>query len=239
LFHNEVPALAHGGEDLVVLEHGDDVCEVPDDIDVDESYEVGDDEEECEELEEDDDEHRVLREEEREDREERRREPPPCSGHDGEHPRDGECVVLGGVDGGDGEDGGGGGEEEEGEEVGVLEEEEGEPVGCEAGEEAALGIGARGGGVEGGVVGVDVSEEGVGDGDMEEEEGGEESGRTKAVATRGKEGPVWATEDRYGAHDASAPSSIPTDQSIVARCPSSARAPLASPSATADPLAIH
>ena len=53
---------------------------------------------------------------------------------------------------------------------GGEEQEEGrEPVRGEAGEEAALGVGAWGGGVKGGVVGVHVTEEGMGDSDVEEE----------------------------------------------------------------------
>ena len=64
-----------------------------------------------------------------------------------------------------------GGEVRDGrEELGGLEEKEGEPVVGEAVDEAALGGGAGGGRVEGGV---DVGEEGVGDGDVDEEEEGE------------------------------------------------------------------
>ena len=46
---DEVLALAHGGEALVVLEHGDDAGEVPDDAEVDEAGEVGEEDEEGEE----------------------------------------------------------------------------------------------------------------------------------------------------------------------------------------------
>ena len=90
------------------------------------------------------------------------------SGYDGEHPREGERVVLGVVDGG------GGGED--------RQEEEGKPAGCEAGEEATLGVGARSVGVEGGVVGIDVGKEGVLDVNVEEPRRKRaESGRTKAL----------------------------------------------------------
>jgi hypothetical protein len=70
--------------------------------------------------------------------------------------------VLGEVDEGDREDSGN--DEEEGEEVCGLEEEEGRLVGGKAVEEAALGGGARCGDDRRGVVGVNGSEEGVGDG---------------------------------------------------------------------------
>uniref|UniRef100_K3Y2P5 Uncharacterized protein n=1 Tax=Setaria italica TaxID=4555 RepID=K3Y2P5_SETIT len=164
-------------------------------------HEVGDDEEEREqpheprpiirddeEPKEDDNEHRVVREEECEGREERRREPPPYPRHDGEHPLEGERVVLGGVDGGDGEDGSGGGkegEEEEGEEVGGLEVEEGEPVGCEVGEEAALGVGDQGGGVAVSLVLMWVKR--VWEMAMWRRKRAE-SGRVKAAATQAKRG---------------------------------------------------
>jgi hypothetical protein len=209
---DEVPALAHGGEALVVLEHGDDAGEVPDDADVDEPDEVGEDEEEGEEREEagavvggdeerddEDDEGDVVGEEEEEGGEEGGGEPAPYAGHDGEDLGEGEGVVLGGVEGGDGEDGRGGGEEgeeEEGEEVGGLEEEEGRPVGGEAVEEAAVRVGAGRGGVERGVVRVDGGEEGVGDGDVEEEERGEREDEGGGDA--GEKGAVRAAEDVGG-----------------------------------------
>jgi len=141
----------------------------------------------------------VVGEEEREGGEEGGGEPPPDAWHDGEHPGEGERVALGGVDGGDGEDGGGDGEEreeEEGEEVGGLEEEEGEPVGGEAGQQRALRVGARGGGVERGVVGVDVGEERVRDGDVEEEERGE--GQDEGPRDAREERAVLAAEDLRG-----------------------------------------
>jgi hypothetical protein len=123
-----------------------------------------------EEADEDEHDEGVVGEEEREGGEERGGEPPPDTGHDREHAREGERVALGGVDGGDdGEER----EQEEREEVGGLEEEQGEPVGGEARQQAALRVGARGGCVQGRVVGVDVGEECVGDGDVQEEERGE------------------------------------------------------------------
>jgi hypothetical protein len=97
------------------------------------------------------------------------------------------------VDGGDdGEER----EQEEREEVGGLEEEQGEPVGGEAGQQVALRVGARGGCVQGRVVGVDVGEERVGDGDVQEEERGE--GQREGGRDAREERAVRASEDLRG-----------------------------------------
>ena len=146
-----------------------------------------------EEVDEDEHDDDVVGEEEREGGEKRGSEPPPDAGHDGEHAREGECVALGGADGGDdGEER----EQEEREEVGGLEDEQGELVGGEARQQAALRVGARGGCVQGRVVGVDVGEERVGDGDVQEEERGE--GQREGGRDAREERAVRASEDLRG-----------------------------------------